>query len=167
MNRLQRTSRADEGYSPTHTKNKYIDAITNRLGICAEYKPMEERKIVAAFSWLSTTKIDQEVKFASRADREKKMDTHRTIPVQNLRVLVSSFPRDVRTSSTILEGLKRTPISALTSRERKTVVLAKRAITVFFSSSPSRLAQTKWRRQMLNKSTEMQCSHILPGIPNQ
>jgi hypothetical protein len=99
---------------------------------------MEERKIVAAFSWLSTTKIDQEVKFASRADREKKMDTQRTIPVQNSRVLVSFFPRDFRTSSTIVEGLKRTPISALTSRERKTVVLAKRAITVFFSSSPSR-----------------------------
>jgi hypothetical protein len=60
--------------------------MTNRLGICAEYKPMEERKIVAAFSWLTTTKIDQEVKFASRADREKKMDTQRTIPVQNSRV---------------------------------------------------------------------------------
>jgi hypothetical protein len=134
---------ARESYSPTHTKNKYIDKTTNRLGICAEYKPIEERKIVAEFSWLSTTKIDQEVKLASKADMEKKMDTQRTIPIQNSRELVSFFSRAFRTSSTILEGLKKTPISALTSRDRKTVVLAKRAITVFRNSSPSRLAQTK------------------------
>jgi hypothetical protein len=104
---------------------------------------MEERKIVAEFSWLSTTKIDQEEKFASKADMEKKMDTQRHIPVQNSRVRVAFVSRAFRTNSTIVEGLKKTPISALTSRDRKTVVLAKRAITVFRSSSPSRLAQTK------------------------
>jgi hypothetical protein len=90
---------------------------------------MEERKIVAEFSWLSTTKIDQDVKFARSALIDPRMDTERTSPVQNSRELDAFFSRAFRTSSTMLDGLKKTPISALTSSERKTVVLAKRAIT--------------------------------------
>lgn len=87
------------------------------------------------------------VKFAMNADIVNRIAKAKKTPAAKA-TLARSFSKSSRTSFKGADGEKKTPISALSNRDRKTTLEAKRCVIRFRNFSPSLLAQNMCLRQI-------------------